>query len=65
MAASRELSQRVSGESEFNLNDILIEAGIDQDAVERPEAEIYASRILEALPRCPAQPIIQQSDRLQ
>ena len=50
---------------DFNLNDILIEAGVAKDAVERPEAEVYASRILEALPRCAAQPVIQQSDRLQ
>jgi len=52
-------------ESEFNLNDILAEAGVAPDAVERPEAESYACRMVEALAHCPAQPVIKRTDRLQ
>ena len=63
-SVERAISVRIRA-GDFNLNDILIEAGVAKDAVERPEAEVYASRILEALPRCAAQPVIKQSDRLQ
>jgi len=52
-------------DDDFDLNAILIEAGVAPDAVERPEAESYASRILDALPRCPTQPTTQPSDKLQ
>jgi hypothetical protein len=51
--------------SSFDLDAILAEAGVAPDAVERPEAERYACRMLEALAHCPAQPVIKRTDKLQ
>lgn len=58
------ISRRIR-DDEFDLNDILAEADVAPGARERPEAEVYANRILDTLNVCPGQPVMPSSDRLQ